>query len=193
MLFHCSASSIVVCFAFSNVNMSFVICATLCTIFLPTSFCLLPSQLDPEILLSSDWYQELLWRLACPTELGDKAVFCWSWVAYYLHKHNYLWRLAVVFGVWEAAWCHCDIPNCFGVSCHASDTQQQSRSFLQVFLGEGWFTFCLGVLLSFFNVLTVTSSKVDNSSAVNVMIESRGRQSWAISFCIKLSKCFSAN
>lgn len=37
MLFHCFASSIVVCFAFSNVNMSFVICATLCTVFLPTS------------------------------------------------------------------------------------------------------------------------------------------------------------
>lgn len=99
---------------------------------------------DPEILLSSDWYQKLLWRLRCPTELGDKAVFCWSWVVYYLHKHNYLWRLAVVFGVWEAAWC--DRAHCFGVSCHASDTQKQSLSFLSCNLVFFCFFFLRGVI-----------------------------------------------
>lgn len=61
-----------------------------------------------------------------------------------------------------------------------SDSQQQSHSFLQGLFG------ILLLLLGFFNIFILTS-------AVNIMIKSREKQSRAISTCIKLSKQFCAS
>lgn len=71
-----------------------------------------------------------------------------------------------------------------------SDTQQQSHSF---FAGVFCVWWCLLGVGFFFNVLILTSSKVDNSPAVNVIIKSGGKQSRGISPRINLSKCFCAN
>lgn len=75
MSFSCFSSFTVVCFASSSGNTYFFSAVShciQCSFLLP---CNLPlPQLEPEIPVSSDWYQKLLWRL-CPTKPGDKAVF----------------------------------------------------------------------------------------------------------------------
>lgn len=95
-LFHCFSSSIVVCFSFSSVNMPFLICATLYTMFLPTSLYLLPSQLDPEIYCLQNDIRNCFEGSDALLSLVIRQFFCCSWVAYCLHTHNYLWRFAVV-------------------------------------------------------------------------------------------------
>lgn len=75
MSFSCFSSFTAACFASSSGNMYFfsaVSHCVQCSFLLPSDLPL--SQLEPEIPVSSDWYQKLLWRL-CPTKPGDKAVF----------------------------------------------------------------------------------------------------------------------
>lgn len=146
MSFSCFSFFTAVCFASSSANTS---CFQLCLIMYNV-----PSH-SPLICLCLSCNQK---SQSLQTDIGNCfegsdvllslviRQFFWSWVAYYFHKHNYLWRLAVVFGVWEAAWYYCDIPHCFGISCHAVRYPTVKSLFLA---GLGFFLLRVWFLVGF--------------------------------------------